>query len=454
MKASLVHPTFDVWCTNVISSAIPGFPTRLAEERILRLVQSACEASGFYRSKYRDVLETNAPFHEYPTTNKQEMMDHFDEIVSDKNIKLKDVKDFISSEQNIGKRFLDKYYVWESSGTNGLQGIYLQDDDSINIYQALEACRRPPESLCSQLMYQTLGIEKIAFIGALNKHYASTASIAILKTRYPRLERVIKEFSIFDPIDKLVSELNQYQPSVLTTYPSMILSLIENADLKIHPRELWLGGESLSHLQREYIKSKLGTTIYNSYGASEFLSIAWECAEGHLHVNADWVLLEAVDSQYAPVASGEQSMTTLLTNLANHVQPIIRYDLGDRISYATELCTCGSKLPHLAIMGRANEILTFNNSRGHSVTISALTIIGLIEEQGIFNASLGQTSNSSLQILFNSTELPNSKHLMAVKASIYDFLDLNLIKNIEIRCATRGRKLNPNSGKIISTANK
>ena len=134
MKASLVHPAFDVWCTNVISSAIPGFPTRLAEERILRLVQSACKSSGFYRSKYKDALKTNAPFHEYPTINKQEMMDHFDEIMSDKNIKLKDVKDFISSEQNIGKRFLDKYYVWESSGTNGLQGIYLQDDDSINIY--------------------------------------------------------------------------------------------------------------------------------------------------------------------------------------------------------------------------------------------------------------------------------------------------------------------------------
>ena len=448
MKIPLAHPALDVWCTNVISSAIPGFPNRLAEERISRLVQSACESSAFYRNKYEFALKTNAPFSQYPATNKREMMNHFDEIVSDKNIKLKDVKDFVSNSKNVGHRFLDKYYVWESSGTNGQQGIYLQDDISINTYQALEACRRPPESLCPQLMYQTLGVEKIAFIGALNKHYASTASIAILKMRYPRLKRIIHEFSIFDPIDRLVSELNEYQPSVLTTYPSMILSLIENTDLKIYPRELWLGGESLSPRQRERIESKLEAKIYNSYGASEFLPIAWECGEGHLHVNADWVLIEAVDSQHAPVAPGKLSTTTLLTNLVNHVQPLIRYDLGDRIRYANEYCGCGSRLPHLEIMGRANETLKFKNSSGYPVTISALTLIGLIEEQGIFNASLIQKSHSSIQISFGSTKPPESQQIHAVKISIYHFLEQNSINNIAIRCTKKERKLNPSSGKL------
>ena len=61
------------------------------------------------------------------------------------------------------------------------------------------------------------------------------------------------------------------------------------------------------------------------------MSIGFGCREGWLHVNADWVLLEPVDRDYAPTPPGEPSHTVLLSNLANHVQPIIRYDLGDSV---------------------------------------------------------------------------------------------------------------------------
>ena len=448
MKPSLMHPVLDIWCTNIISSAIPDFPSRLAEERISSLIQSACKNSFFYRHKYEHVIKNNAPFIQYPTTNKLEMMNNFDEIVSDKDIKIGNVRDFVSNPSNIGHRFLDKYYVWESSGTNGIQGLYLQDDDSINTYQALEAFRRPPNSLCSQFLSQSLGIEKIAFIGALNKHYASTISIAILKSKYPGLKSTIKEFSIFDPIEKIVSELNKYKPSVVTTYPSMVLSLIENARLKIEPRELWLGGESLSHCQREYIESKLETKIYNSYGASEFLPIAWDCGEGHLHVNADWVLLEAVDNQYAPVTSGELSTTTLLTNLANHIQPIIRFDLGDRINYATDPCKCGSKLPHLEVMGRSNETLIFKNSRGAPVKISTLTLMELIEREGIFNARISQNSESQIQLSLGNPYPIDREKLRTATMSVIDFLTINHINNIDIKFNRNRYKLNSSSGKL------
>jgi phenylacetate-CoA ligase len=46
---------------------------------------------------------------------------------------------------------------------------------------------------------------------------------------------------------------------------------------------------------RSCIEQAFGATVRNSYGASEFLPIAWECTHGRLHVNADWVILEPVD---------------------------------------------------------------------------------------------------------------------------------------------------------------
>lgn len=444
-----MHPAFDVWSTTLLSQALPEFPSELTKERIANLVQSVCKDSLFFQRKYGSIKSSNAQISQFPIMTKNELMNNFDEIVIDKKIKLKNVKEFISKSENIGKKFLDKYYVWESSGTNGVQGIYLQDDDCINIYQALEASRKPLFSLYSQFIYQSLNLEKIAFIGALSEHYASTTSIAISKSMYPGLKKIIREFSIFDPIDKLVEKLNQYEPTIITSYPSIVLSLIQNSALNIQPREIWLGGEYLSSNQRRYIESKLKSKVYSSYGASEFLPIAWECEEENFHINSDWVYLEAVDSQYRPVSAGQLSATTLLTNLANKIQPLIRYDLGDKISFAIECCPCGSKLPHINLIGRANDTFVFNNSKKHTVTISSLALQGLIENQDIFNSMLIQNKNSELLIFFDKSAPPNHSQLSNIKQSIYQYFAENSIYDIEIKCKFKKYELNQHSGKLL-----
>ena len=83
---------------------------------------------------------------------------------------------------------------------------------------------------------------------------------------------------------------------------------------------------------REHVHRSLDTVVRSSYGASEFLPMAWECAHGHLHLNEDWLILEPVDEHQRPVPPGQPSCSVLLTNLANTVQPLIRYDLGDQVT--------------------------------------------------------------------------------------------------------------------------
>ena len=97
------------------------------------------------------------------------------------------------------------------------------------------------------------------------------------------------------------------------------------------------------------------TTVRSSYGATEFLPMAWECARGQLHANTDWLILEPVDAAYRPVPLGEQSHTVLLTNLANTVQPLIRYDLGDQVTLQAGPCGCGSPLPVMRVQGRQDD---------------------------------------------------------------------------------------------------
>lgn len=47
----------------------------------------------------------------------------------------------------------------------------------------------------------------------------------------------------------------------------------------------------------------------------------------------------------------------LLTNLANHAQPILRYNLGDRIAVNPEPCACGSPSEFLSRQGLANVVV-------------------------------------------------------------------------------------------------
>lgn len=60
-------------------------------------------------------------------------------------------------------------------------------------------------------------------------------------------------------------------------------------------------------------------------------------------MNADWVLLEPVDERHRPTPPGVPSHTVLLTNLANRVQPLIRYDLGDSVTLLDRPCQCPVK---------------------------------------------------------------------------------------------------------------
>ena len=104
------------------------------------------------------------------------------------------------------------------------------------------------------------------------------------------------------------------------------------------------------------------------------------CDEGSFHVNTDWYLFEPVDERYQPVPAGMTSHTVLVTNLANRVQPLIRYDLGDRVEVATAPCPCGSVLPAVKVEGRTNDVLTFESPEGRAVRILPLALATVVEE--------------------------------------------------------------------------
>lgn len=126
---------------------------------------------------------------------------------------------------------------------------------------------------------------------------------------------------------------------------------------------------------RAYVARTFACRVRNGYGASEFMSIACDCPCGVLHVNSDWVVVEPVDHRYRPVAPGLPSHTTLITNLANLVQPLIRYDIGDRVAWLQVCCRCGNRWRAIQVEGRTDDILEFTNARGRRVPLLPLALV-------------------------------------------------------------------------------
>jgi phenylacetate-coenzyme A ligase PaaK-like adenylate-forming protein len=177
----------------------------------------------------------------------------------------------------------------------------------------------------------------------------------------------------------------------------------------------------------------LATTVRNSYGASEFLSIAWECQQGRLHVNSDWLILEPVDERNRPTRAGEYSNSTLLTNLANTVQPLIRYDLGDQIIVQPQPCSCGSSLPVIEVTGRHDDSLKFDGLDGRSVTLLPLALTTVLEEQaGIFNFQLRQRDARTLELHLPSTCADVEATVLRCRKVLKEFAQRQGLANISV----------------------
>ena len=359
-----------------------------------------------YRERMQGFDPAQVPLSALPVVTRTELMQRFDEWVTDPELTLDGLRSFTVGSMCCGDAFMGKYMVWESSGTSGQPGIFVQDAHAMAVYDALEALRRHPPRPLAHWVDPLCLTERIAFVGAINGHFASYATMERLRQLNPWMAQTARSFSILQPVDALVAELNAFAPTMISTYPTAAALLADEAmmgSLKVNVREVWTGGENLSLLVRERVQQALGCAIRNSYGASEFLAMGWECGAGHLHLNADWVILEPVDEHYRPVPAGQASYTVLLTHLANTVQPLIRYDLGDQISLDSQPCTCGSPLPVIEVQGRQDEPLEMAGRHRQTVTLLPMALTTILEEQaGVFDFQLRQKDDRTLVLRLGS----------------------------------------------------
>ncbi len=427
---------------------------RRQELRLAALVAHARAKSRFYQRLYHDQPDGDVALRNVPPVTKPELMAAFDDWVTDLDVTRAGVEAFVADPALIGSRYRGEFFVCASSGTTGHPGLFVHDPSAIAVYRALTVVRIDFAWLTpgDWLRLARRGLRWATVMGA-GGHFMGAGWMEMERRRSGWRSRAYRVFPAQRPLAELVTDLNAFDPAIITGYPSALdLLAEEQAAGRLHLRPVLVetGGETTAPDARARMAAAFGCAIHNAYGSSEFLSLAASCAHDWLHVNSDWEVLEPVDEDFRPAPPGEPSHTVLLTNLANRIQPIIRYDLGDSVLLRPDPCPCGSPLPAIRVAGRSDDVLRLVAADGRTVRILPLAIGAVVEEaSGVRRSQLIQTGPATIRLRL---ELGPSADVEMVWRDVIARLSAYLagqrLANVEIVRASESPEQSARSGKF------
>ncbi len=336
-------------------------PQQLLEHQqrtLAELRAYAYERSPFYR-RFHAGLE-GRPLSELPVLTKSAVMESFDDLVTEPSIRLADIEEHLATT-GIGAGYLGKYTISATSGTTGQRGLFILDSGE---WDLSFASSRRSSSWAKFYENLTERPRLLSFVSQAPLHLAHQTNATVVASRGSMLSLDAKM-----PIEDTVARLNEYQPHYIGTYPSLARPLAEAQlarRLRIAPKLVVLGGEVLTTETRRRIEAAWGKVVYMIYGATETGTIGAECAprEG-LHLFDDLHIVENIDADGKPAPPGDLGARVLITVLYRRTQPLIRYEISDRVRFSARPCSCSLPFRTLdKIEGRVEEKFVFDRSDG------------------------------------------------------------------------------------------
>jgi putative adenylate-forming enzyme len=326
--------------------------------------------SPFYKEFHKGHYD--APLHELPVLTKTAMMEHFDNLVTDKDVHLQDIKAYIADPHRTAL-FLGRFTINVTAGTSGRTGVVVFSSDEWATCMA-SAFTYTPMHL--SLTHRS----KLAQVASTTAFHMSAMGGATLRSLLmPGLILAASE-----PLATMVDKLNNWKPRVLVVYASIGRILADEqiaGRLHITPRTVLCGSEPLTEETRRRMAQAWGGRIFNNYAATECGAIAVECGQHRgMHVVEDLVIVENVDSDNKPVPDGVYGDKLLVTSLFKRAQPVIRYEIEDSVRFAKEACPCGRPTRLIdSIQGRMQDVLSFPAKAGGRVSVHPLVFHSIID---------------------------------------------------------------------------
>jgi phenylacetate-CoA ligase len=357
------------------------------------LRQYAYERSPFYQKFHKGLTER--PLNELPVLTKALMMEHYDELVTDRSLHLEEIR-ASATEGEAGQPYKGKYWINATSGSTGHPGFFLFDRSEW--VQVLASFARAQE--WSGVRINLAHRQRMATVASISPWHMSSQVAATVKSWWRPSLRVPAS----QPLSKTVVDLNAWQPEVLVAYASMLSILAEEQlarRLRIRPTFVYAASEVLTSQTRNRVKEAWGNEPFNQYVATETASIAAEHRKcRRMHFFEDLVIPEIVDEQYRPVPPGEYGAKILVTTLFSRTQPLIRYELNDSVRVSTEPDNCGLPFAVLdSIQGRVEDSLTLPAVSGGEVLIRPLVINRIMDIVPVSGWQMIQQADGGLALL-------------------------------------------------------
>lgn len=222
------------------------------------------------------------------------------------------------------------------------------------------------------------------------------------KTDYFYKVRYYSTFHINDKyIGYYLQNLLKFKPDFFVGFPSTILRIAKYGNkhnIKFPSntvKAIFPTAETITKESRYIIETYFGTKMFDQYASSEGAPFIFECVKGNLHLELQSGVFEVLDDNDLPVNSGR----LIVTSFTTRGTPLVRYDIGDRITLEDEIkvCSCGNNNPMVKeILGRIDDFIYSPENGKINLGNISNTLKGTV---GIKKFQVIQNSLEKIQIL-------------------------------------------------------
>jgi phenylacetate-coenzyme A ligase PaaK-like adenylate-forming protein len=400
LSAQTPFPDFRERVRAVNAAALPGALARLRwsraelerhqRERLRGLLTRAAQRSSFYAQRLRGVDAEGfelADLARLPTTSKAELMERLDDVFTDPRLSRAHVEEALAATRHEPVPLFGEYIAQATGGSSGRRGVFVSDVETY--VEVSSAVIRPTIArLASGSLPPRSGSLTIAVVAAASPVH----STGLAPTLNPRGAGPVAAIGVpvTLPLEEIVARLNALAPHLVLGYPTVLARLARErvaGRLEIAPSLVQSTSETLTPELRAAIRSGFGAPLVDAFGSTEGLMGVSAPDDPVFVFNSDTCLVELVDAHNRPVLPGAASTRVLLTNLANHVQPLIRYEIEDRFTREPDAAEHG----HLraSVVGRVAEPLRWGALEVHPLVLSAT----LLKWPAVLDYQVRQTSN-------------------------------------------------------------
>lgn len=304
-----------------------------------------------------------------PVMTKSELMDDFDDVLTDQRVSLALCERALAATTNEPLPLFDAYFCLSSGGSSGRRGVFVKDVEAWTEFSL--ALNRGAMKRSLAAGNPPAGEGEVAMIAAGSAVHCT--GVARAWTAGTPIRFCVVPVTL--PLPEMVERLNALQPVGLYGYPSVLARLAQEqreGRLRISPQSIRSTSENLLMEWRTAISKAFGCPIVDTYGTTEGLAGVSEPDGTFFTFNSDACIVELVDAAGSPVGPGVASTRILVTNLTNRIQPLIRYEIGDRFVRQPDAPHHG----HLraSVEGRADEVLRFGEVVIHPLVIRSVLV--------------------------------------------------------------------------------